>query len=307
MPEITWWTSPWRIRGRGRGLARGLAAGFALPATVMLVLWAGGAISLQRSTEPVASVASAAISVVVLTALVEEILARYLIFRLIEWRAGARVALAVTTLLFGLLHFAVASIVDEMPSALLHAVPATLTGLLFAGAYLLSRTMWLPIALHIGWNLATNAIFGPDVFGAHRLMTVTPLASEPLSGGPYGTDASVLTSAVLVPLCLALLLAASRRAAAPEPRSHLAGTDGAAPLVIATASTVVSTTDSAMDGGPGRRGTGRAEAATVWAVREGSERPVDVTRRRTPAAGDGAGGHGSAGVRRVPEVSGRAR
>lgn len=207
---MTWWMSPWRIRGMGRSLGWGLAAGFALPATVMLALLAGGAIGLERSAEPIAAVAAAAVSAVVLTALVEEILARYLILRFIEWRAGARVALPATALLFGLLHFGVASLVDGPGGALLFAVPATLSGVLFAGAYLITRTMWLPIGLHIGWNLATSAIFGPDVFGTHRLLTVTPLASDPFSGGLYGTDASLLTSAVLAPLCLAVLFAAAR-------------------------------------------------------------------------------------------------
>jgi len=313
---MTWWTNPWRLRGTGRSLGWGLAAGVALPATVMLVLWAGGAISLQRSTEPIAAVVSAAVSAVVLTALVEEILARYLIFRLLEWRAGAPVALAVTTLLFGLLHFAVASIVDETPAALLHAVPATLTGVLFASAYLLSRSMWLPIALHIGWNLATNAVFGPDVFGAHRLMTVTPLAPGPVSGGAHGTGASLLTSAVLAPLCLALLLAVARRTTAADPRTLHTGTAGALEGGvgrIATGSGEGLVGRIATGGGEGLARREEAGSAKGWVVRDESAKPAGVTCRRAlraearAGAGAGADEDRTALVRRVAGVGGGSR
>ncbi|GII05499.1 hypothetical protein Pta02_75070 [Planobispora takensis] len=71
--------------------------------------------------------------------------------------------------------------------------------------------MWLPIALHAGWNLATDTLFGPDVFGAHRLITVVPHAPAPISGGVYGTDASLLTSALLELACTAVLVVARHR------------------------------------------------------------------------------------------------
>lgn len=72
---------------------------------------------------------------------IEETLARYLLLRAIEWLAGSGVAVAVTALLFGAGHVAVAAAIDTLPDALLYAVPGTLAGVLFAGAYLLTRTL----------------------------------------------------------------------------------------------------------------------------------------------------------------------
>ncbi|GIH78291.1 CPBP family intramembrane glutamic endopeptidase [Planobispora longispora] len=180
-----------------------------------MVLYATGAIDLTRSTAPAAALAATALTAALLTPVIEEILARYLLLRLIEHLAGTWTAVGMTAILFGAGHVAVAAANDTLPAALLYAVPGTLAGVLFAGAYLLTRTMWLPIALHTGWNLATNTPFGPDAFGAHRLITVIPHAPAPISGGVYGTDASVLTSAVLALACAAVLSAVRRGTPTP--------------------------------------------------------------------------------------------
>jgi membrane protease YdiL (CAAX protease family) len=194
-----------------RDLRYGAVTGFAMPTTVVFLLYATGAISLTRSNESVATVAVTALTAVILTPIVEEVFARYLLLRFVEYLAGTWVAVALTGVLFGAGHVAVAAANDALPAALLYAVPGTLAGVLFAGAYLVTRTMWLPIALHAGWNLATNTVFGPDTFGSHRLITVVPNAPAAVSGGVYGTDASVLTSAMLLVVCAVVLTVAWRK------------------------------------------------------------------------------------------------
>ena len=211
MRDKSWWTNPWHTRSIGPSLGWGLALGFALPVTVTATLYSTGAIDMTRSGESTATMAITVLTAVVLTPAIEEILFRYLLLRGAEWFAGSYVALAMTAVLFGAAHVVTAAIDDALPGALLYALPGTLAGLLFAGAYLLTHTMWLPIALHAGWNLATNTLYGPDAFGAHRLITVVPHAPAPLSGGSYGTDASLLTSVTLVVACAFVLTAAHRR------------------------------------------------------------------------------------------------
>jgi membrane protease YdiL (CAAX protease family) len=195
----------------GRDLCYGVVAGFAMPAAITVSLYAAGAITLIHSGESAATIGVTALTAAILTPVIEETLARYLLFRSIERLAGSWVAIAVTAILFGAGHVAIAAANGALPGALLYAVPGILAGVLFAGAYLATRTMWLPIALHAGWNLATNTVFGPDSFGAHRLITVVPQASSSVSGGIYGTDASMLTSAILVAACVVVLQVARRR------------------------------------------------------------------------------------------------
>jgi membrane protease YdiL (CAAX protease family) len=90
-------------------------------------------------------------------------------------------------------------------------------GMLFGYAFLRSRDIWLPIGLHFGWNL-TLPLFGVNVSGLRIGMTgyVMEWSAGPLwSGGAYGPEASLLTSAVLLIVFAYLWKAPIRRQSSP--------------------------------------------------------------------------------------------
>jgi membrane protease YdiL (CAAX protease family) len=90
-------------------------------------------------------------------------------------------------------------------------------GILFGYAYLRSRDLWLPIGLHFGWNL-TFPLFGVNLSGLRINMTgyeMSWTAGNLWSGGAYGPEASVLTSAVLLLLFALLRKAPIRRQSSP--------------------------------------------------------------------------------------------
>ena len=90
-------------------------------------------------------------------------------------------------------------------------------GILFGYAYLRSRDLWLPIGLHFGWNF-TLPLFGTAVSGLRMNVTGYALAwsaGKLWSGGEYGPEASVLTSAALVALAVYLYRAPIRRQISP--------------------------------------------------------------------------------------------
>jgi len=73
-------------------------------------------------------------------------------------------------------------------------------GVLFGYAYLRSRDLWLPIGLHMGWNF-TLPLFGVNLSGLRMKVTgyeMSWTAGALWSGGEYGPEASILTSAVIV-------------------------------------------------------------------------------------------------------------
>ena len=75
-------------------------------------------------------------------------------------------------------------------------------GILFGYAFLRSYDLWLPIGLHFGWNV-TLPLFGVNVSGLK--IGVTGYALEWTSGvlwsgGDYGPEGSILTSAVMAVL-----------------------------------------------------------------------------------------------------------
>ncbi len=73
-------------------------------------------------------------------------------------------------------------------------------GLMMAACYAVTRSLWLPIGLHFGWNFAEGGIFGTTVSGSSTTNTglFSSHLSGPLliSGGDFGPEATIF--AVLV-------------------------------------------------------------------------------------------------------------
>ena len=108
------------------------------------------------------------------------------------------IAIVSTGVLFGWLH-------NDNPSAtLLSDCNTALFGILFGVALLRSHDLWLPIGLHFGWNCALPFL-GVEVSGLTIRIAGYELvwkSGKLWSGGMYGPEASVLTSAVLLILFL---------------------------------------------------------------------------------------------------------
>jgi membrane protease YdiL (CAAX protease family) len=86
-------------------------------------------------------------------------------------------------------------------------------GILFGYAFLRSHDIWLPIGLHFGWNF-TLPLFGVNVSGLTIRLTGFTMrwsAGTLWSGGEYGPEGSILTSAVLLLLFVYLWKAPIRR------------------------------------------------------------------------------------------------
>ena len=86
-------------------------------------------------------------------------------------------------------------------------------GILFGYAFVRSRDLWLPIGLHFAWNF-TLPLFGVNVSGLTIRLIGFNLewsAGTLWSGGEYGPEASILTSAVLVLLYVFVWKAPVRR------------------------------------------------------------------------------------------------
>ena len=70
------------------------------------------------------------------------------------------------------------------------------TGLLFAGGYLLTRRLWLPIGLHWGWNFFESSVFGLPNTGSwgdapNTLFLDHTSGPFLLTGGAFGPEASL--------------------------------------------------------------------------------------------------------------------
>jgi membrane protease YdiL (CAAX protease family) len=131
----------------------------------------------------------------ILIAFNEELVFRGYQFVNIEEGLNTRWAVILTSLLFTLAHL-------ENPSggSFLPIVGILLAGLFFAYAYLRTRTLWLVIGLHFGWNFSLSVIFGLTVSGLNFPSIVKQSVSGPelITGGSFGPEAGL----VLLPALL---------------------------------------------------------------------------------------------------------
>jgi membrane protease YdiL (CAAX protease family) len=88
-----------------------------------------------------------------------------------------------------------------------------LWGVIFGYAFLRSGDLWLPIGLHFGWNW-TLPLLGVNLSGFTMVVTGYSLhwkIPELWSGGAYGPEGGLLTSAIVVVLFFCLRIAPIQR------------------------------------------------------------------------------------------------
>ncbi|GAA3570760.1 type II CAAX endopeptidase family protein [Nonomuraea rosea] len=202
--------------GRWSHLRRGALLGFGLFITLMLLIAVfGGWQSLSwGSFGGFAATAGMMASV----AVTEELLFRGFLFRVIEERCGTVVTLVVSSVLFGATHLVNGN------ATLWGTLSIALTGgTMLAAAYVVTRSLWLPIGLHFAWNFAQAGLFGVAVSGSdtpsHGLLNTALSGPSVLTGGTFGPEASLFALLVcLVPTIFLLRRAARTGQIRPRPR-----------------------------------------------------------------------------------------
>ncbi|MEV4376652.1 CPBP family intramembrane glutamic endopeptidase [Streptosporangium sp. NPDC049644] len=160
-------------------------------------------------------------------AVTEELIFRGILFRIIEERAGTWLALALTSLLFGMSHLFNPN--ASLWGAIAIAIEA---GAMLAAAYAATRTLWVPIGLHFGWNFAAAGIFSTEVSGngaTEGLLHGVTSGPALLTGGGFGPEASPYAVAFGALLTIVFMWLAHRRGNL-VPRRRGARTDATATL-----------------------------------------------------------------------------
>lgn len=193
-------------RNATRMVMVGFAGGLLLSAVTIgiLALFGGYEITGWGSLSGALSV----IGMMCAIAVAEEVLFRGVIFGLIQRRWGVWPALAVSAILFGLVHLVNPG--ATVWGAIAIAVEA---GLMLGAAYAATGSLWLSIGLHLGWNIATVALFGTVTSGSESrdaIITATTSGPEWLTGGAFGPEASII-AVIVCTAATAILLGIARR------------------------------------------------------------------------------------------------
>jgi len=122
----------------------------------------------------------------------EEVMMRGYVLQELMSKFSTGASVVVSSLLFTALHGA-ALVKSDM--ALVGALNIFLASVLMSLAYLATRTLWLPIGIHAGWNIMQGPMLGINVSGndfESAWKPVTMSGPEIMTGGAFGLEASVL-------------------------------------------------------------------------------------------------------------------
>ena len=69
---------------------------------------------------------------------------------------------------------------------------------MLGGAYILTRSLWMPMGLHAAWNFTQGPVLGVPVSGnaTHGILQARLTGPTILSGGAFGLEASMIAIAV---------------------------------------------------------------------------------------------------------------
>lgn len=188
-------------------LGLGIVYGALLMTGVVAALWAVGSFRVD-GFNPGASWVFPLLVAGVGAGVSEELIFRGVLFRISEEGLGTWWALAISGLFFGGVHIANAN--ATVWSSVAIAIEA---GLLIGLLYHVTRSLWLCMGLHGGWNFFQGYVYGVPVSGHNEpgFMVSSRPGPEWLTGGAFGVEASVVCVLLNVGVALALLQVARRR------------------------------------------------------------------------------------------------
>ena len=176
------------LRPAPRELALGMLTGGAAIAAIIAIQWLFGWVAIEpRRVDAVALALRDSIR----SGVLEELVLRLVILRLL-WRAfGIWPAIVIAAALFGVLHLANP---DSGWFAALCLIAGEGIGIAF---YLVTGRIWASIGMHAAWNFTQGWIFGAVVSGTVDIaggpLALRPAVGVPdlLSGGGFGPEASL--------------------------------------------------------------------------------------------------------------------
>jgi hypothetical protein len=150
----------------------------------------------------------------IMPAFMEELLFRGILFRWLEEFAGSWAALIITSALFGAAH-----LMNPNATPVAAFGIAIEAGVLLGGAYMLTRSLWMPMGLHAAWNFTQGEIFDVPVSGIDEHGLVQAKLSGPalLSGGGFGLEASLFAMVIATAVGVWMVWLAVKRGEVMQP------------------------------------------------------------------------------------------
>lgn len=178
------------VKGIGKNLLLGTLIGVVLQSLTILVIYLNNGFYVE-SINPVSFIIIP-LTVSFTVAIFEETLIRGILFRIVEEKLGSFLALIISATIFGALHF-----INPNSSFISATCIAVEGGLLLGAAYIYTRNLWFPIAIHFAWNFMQSGIFGAVTSGNEKtnsLLTTQITGSKIITGGDFGPEGTIQAS-----------------------------------------------------------------------------------------------------------------
>ena len=186
-------------RGWGRNLLLGLSMSIAMMTAVVLIQGIGGmriSLNSMLSWSTIGNEIVVSLLLFIIAAAYEELLFRGYPLQTLIRSLPAFVPVVLFATLFGLAHL------SNPNHTKLATINTALAGIWLGVAYLKTRSLWFPTALHFSWNWTMGAIYGLPVSGlrlpAQSLLVASDSGPEWLTGGSYGPEGGVAAAAILI-------------------------------------------------------------------------------------------------------------
>jgi membrane protease YdiL (CAAX protease family) len=177
--------------------SRDLIAGIALPALliglIFLAEWALGWLTIEGFAWQSQGFSAWTelgywAAAFIMVGFYEELLSRGYMLQNLAEGVGMRWAIFISSAIFALLHLA------NPGAGLASTLGVLASGYFLAYGYVRTKQLWLPIGLHIGWNLFEGPIFGFPVSGLETAHLIEQSVAGPafITGGEFGPEAGFI-------------------------------------------------------------------------------------------------------------------
>ncbi len=144
------------------------------------------------------------------TGIIEEVFFRGFLLNIVAARYSTNIGVIVSSVLFGMLHFA--GFGGEF-AWWMSIISSLATGFLFAQAFLLFRSLWLPFGIHTGWHLAMRTLGSVGLDSEEAVLMITKVEGPAMlvSTKAGGAGLFELIGVLVVSLIMYLIRKRSQR------------------------------------------------------------------------------------------------
>jgi len=118
--------------------------------------------------------------------LFEELIFRGVLFYILIKRLGTVAAIVISAVSFGIYHWFSHEVFGNPVQMIITFITTGIMGLMYAYGYAKSFSLYIPIAIHLGWNTVRSVVFSETVIGNQLLVPVKPIPQVTVSYFIFG-------------------------------------------------------------------------------------------------------------------------